>query len=95
MMMGAYGEYKEITDEVRSLCNDVKTNIESNLNKTFTTFEPVSYKSQVVAGTNYLVKIKVDDGDYLHVKIFKALPCYGGNTELKEATAGHGETDTL
>ncbi|KAG0270895.1 hypothetical protein BGZ95_001386 [Linnemannia exigua] len=40
------------------------------------TFEPVSYASQTVAGTNFYVKLKVhheggkDDAEYIHVKIF-------------------------
>ncbi|KAK3844546.1 MAG: hypothetical protein J3R72DRAFT_438267 [Linnemannia gamsii] len=40
------------------------------------TFEPVSYASQVVAGTNHYVKLRVnqeggrDHAEYIHVKIF-------------------------
>jgi len=40
----------------------------------FTEFNPVGIKSQVVAGTNYSVKIQVDGDDYVHVKVFKPLP---------------------
>jgi cystatin-A/B len=94
-MMGGFGEEKPVTDEVRTMCETMKSNIQDHVGKSFDTWEPVSFKTQVVAGTNYNVKVKVGDNEYIHVKLFKALPCNGGNVSLSSATAGHSETDTL
>eukprot|EP00345_Euplotes_harpa_P018704 CAMPEP_0168341416 /NCGR_PEP_ID=MMETSP0213-20121227/14674_1 /TAXON_ID=151035 /ORGANISM="Euplotes harpa, Strain FSP1.4" /LENGTH=68 /DNA_ID=CAMNT_0008347895 /DNA_START=8 /DNA_END=211 /DNA_ORIENTATION=- len=44
--------------------------IEAHLGTTFTTFEPVHYTTQVVAGTNIQAKIRVDGDDHVHAKIF-------------------------
>jgi cystatin-A/B len=81
-MMGAFGETKPIDNEVRLLCNLVKNDIELHLNRFVNTFEPVSYKTQVVAGINYLVQIKIADNEFIEAKIFKDLACNGGEVEL-------------
>jgi cystatin-A/B len=94
-MMGGFGTEKDVTDEIKAIANEVKEHVETKLGKSYDTWEPVSYKTQVVAGTNYLVKVKVSDNECVHVKIFKALPCNGGAVTLSEATGGHGATDTL
>jgi cystatin-A/B len=93
--MGGFGEEKPVTDDIRTLCDSLKGSIEEHLNKKFDAWEPISYKSQVVAGTNYLVKIKISDTEYVHAKIFKALPCNGGDVSLTSATAGYSEGDSL
>jgi hypothetical protein len=94
-MMGGFGDAKQVTDEVKTLCDGLKEKIEAQCNKSFDTWEPICYKTQVVAGTNYLVKIKVAEGDFVHAKIFKALPCNGGECSVTTATTGHSESDTL
>ena len=57
----------------------LKSPIEAKFGQSLHTFEPVQYTSQVVAGTNYNVVIKVGPGasDYLHAKIFSPLPHTG------------------
>jgi cystatin-A/B len=85
MMTGGYTEDKEANDEIRTLCNEVKPHAEEKLGKTFDTWEPVTYKTQVVAGTNYKVKVKVGDNEHVNIKIHKALPSNGGEVKLVEA----------
>ncbi|GAB4816453.1 hypothetical protein N2152v2_003499 [Parachlorella kessleri] len=50
--------------------------------------EVVSAESQVVAGTNYKLKLKVKDASqdtkYYQAQVWEKLPCYGGEMELKE-----------
>lgn len=36
-------------------------------------FVPVSYKTQVVAGTNYFVKVKTGESEFVHLRIFLPL----------------------
>jgi len=58
-----------------------KEKIEFKIEDTFTVFDPLYYKIQLsVGGSNYLVKILVDDGEYIHIKMFiptlyPVMPC--------------------
>ncbi len=94
MMCGGFGSEKQVNETVIQICNEVKESIENSLNAKYNVFEPVKYKSQVVAGTNYKVKIKVDEG-YVHAKIHQALSCNGGNVNIMEVSGGHTEDTAL
>lgn len=84
-MCGGFGNANNADESVQQLANSVKETVEERLNAKFNTYEVVSYKTQVVAGTNYKVKIHIGNESYIHAKIFVGLSCNGGNTELLEA----------
>ena len=92
---GGFGDAQPADEEIKSLVAKVKTETERKLGKKFGVFEAVSYSSQVVCGTNYIVKVKVGENEYVHLKIFEALPCYGGKVELNEAESGKTLADAL
>ena len=94
MMCGGFGNVKNADDTVVAICNQVKSQVESQLNQTYEVFEPVHYKTQVVAGTNYLIKVRTDK-DYVHVKVFKSLPHNGEQLSVLTATSGHAEDTAL
>jgi len=58
-----------------------KEKIEYKIEGTFTKFDPLYYKLQLsIGGSNYLIKILVDNGEYIHVKMFiptlyPVIPC--------------------
>ena len=56
-MVGAFGEVKAPDAEVAAVLQSVRPALEEQLKKQFTTLEVVHYKSQVVAGTNFLIKV--------------------------------------
>jgi len=62
-----------VTDEVRDAANECKSDIEAKAGRTFTTFNPVEYSSQVVAGTNYYIKIDVGNNEYILARIWRQL----------------------
>ena len=74
---------------------ELKAQTEQKLGATFSEFEAVKYKTQVVAGTNYLIKVKVGPEQYVHIKVWEKLPCYGGAKELSEAHGGKTLEDAL
>jgi cystatin-A/B len=88
MLCGGFGGVKNADNSIVELCNDIKSSAENHLGQTFTVWEPVHYKTQVVAGTNYLIKVKTDT-DYVHVKVHKALPHNGADLQLMNASSGH------
>lgn len=94
MMCGGFGGAKPVDDTIVGVCNEVKSHVENHLGKTFQTFEPVSYKTQVVAGTNYKVKVRTEN-DFIHIKVHKPLPHNGTQLSLMEATPGQTEEATL
>jgi hypothetical protein len=47
-----------------------KSNVETATGKKFVTFEPLKYKTQVVAGTNWYVVYKTGDTTKIEVVIF-------------------------
>ena len=57
-MVGAFGEEKPVTEQVESLAHALKAAVEAKLGRAFATWTPISYAHQVVAGTNYRVKVR-------------------------------------
>ncbi|EGG20029.1 cystatin A2 [Cavenderia fasciculata] len=68
---GVSQEIKQADNEIREIVNKVKSEIAEKLGKT-AEVEPISYKTQTVAGTNYFVKVKVADS-FAHLRIYKDL----------------------
>uniref|UniRef100_T1JL77 Cystatin domain-containing protein n=1 Tax=Strigamia maritima TaxID=126957 RepID=T1JL77_STRMM len=87
--IGGTGAMKEATDEIQMICKSVKDAVESKLNKTFSEFQATSFKSQVVAGVNYFIKVHVGAGEHLHLRVYKPLP---GQGELSLHSVQEGKT---
>lgn len=94
-MCGGFSGNKNADESVQNIVNSVKSTVENRLNKNFNTFTAISYKSQIVAGTNYTVKVNVGGEEYIHVKIFVPLPCYGGANEVSALKEGVSLEDEL
>ena len=48
---------KPATEEIHNLVTQIQEGVHGKLNTTFNIFEAVSYRTQVVAGTNYFIKV--------------------------------------
>jgi len=83
-MPGGWSESKDKTAEIQALADKVKPEVEAKTGKTYSQYEVVSYTQQVVAGMNYLVKIKVGDNEFIQAKIFQGLPHTGSAVSLTE-----------
>eukprot|EP00116_Pleurobrachia_bachei_P015064 sb/3475326/ len=83
MKCGGSSEVKPADAEVKEICQKIKGAAETHAAKKFECFEAVEYCSQMVAGTNYFVKVKVDNGDsHVHVRVFKSLPHAGAELSV-------------
>uniref|UniRef100_A0A2C9KTU7 Cystatin domain-containing protein n=1 Tax=Biomphalaria glabrata TaxID=6526 RepID=A0A2C9KTU7_BIOGL len=71
---GGLSELKDADEEVRNLIKQVRDDLESRVGTTFTIYEAVSFKTQVVAGLNFFIKIQIEVDIYIHVRIFRPLP---------------------
>ena len=75
-IVGGWGDIKQVSEnqDLMNIVSNLKPSIESSTNIVYTTFNPTQFRSQVVAGTNYKVKIDIGNGEYIHVKIYVPLP---------------------
>ncbi|XP_008825607.1 cystatin-B [Nannospalax galili] len=74
MMCGGPSALQPATAETQKIADQVKHQLEEKENQKFTVFKAVSFKSQVVAGTNYFIKVDVGDDKFVHLRVFEALP---------------------
>ncbi|NXO59707.1 CYTA protein, partial [Aramus guarauna] len=95
MMPGGLSETKPATPEVQHIVNEVKSQFESKENRTYGIFEAIAYKTQVVAGINYFVKVQVSDVNYVHLKVFQRLPHENQGPSLVGFQTGKTRDDPL
>ncbi|KAK7494496.1 hypothetical protein BaRGS_00014149 [Batillaria attramentaria] len=96
MKCGGTSDVKDATEEIQKICDQIRSALEEKAGRAFSSYKAKSYKSQVVAGTNYFVKLDIDDGkEYIHARIFVPLPHTGGNPELHSHQAGKSAEDEI
>ena len=95
MMPGGFGDVYECTEEIIILANNMKEKVENILGEKYEVFEPVLYTSQVVAGTNYNIKVHVGEQRFIHIKIYVPLPVYNAPNELLECESDKTLADPL
>lgn len=86
---------KPAIPEVQEVCDLVRAEVETKAGKNFAEFVAVEYSTQLVAGTNYFVKVHIGSEEYMHIRIFKPLPCNEGNPQLHSFHVGKTKTDNL
>ncbi|KAM5154326.1 cystatin-B [Callospermophilus lateralis] len=74
MMCGGPSATRPATAETQDIADQVKSQLEEKENQKFPVFQAVSYKSQVVAGTNFFIKVDVGDEKCVHLRVFRSLP---------------------
>merc|ERR1712137_202692 len=78
-VVGGFGSFAPATDEIKTIfhTDEVKAAVASQLGKeSIDTLEVDEYSSQVVAGTNFKLKAKVDGAPHV-VSAFRPLPHTG------------------
>ena len=93
---GGVGDAKEATPEVQSIIDSLKDSVSSVVSGSkkakLHPYKAVSYKTQVVAGTNYFIKVAIDDGnEYIHLRVHRSL---GQNPVHKLASHQEGHNPT-
>ncbi|KAM6098834.1 cystatin-A-like [Theristicus caerulescens] len=95
MMPGGLSEAKPATPEVQHIANEVKPQFESRENRKPSDFTAIIYKTQVVAGMNYFIKVQVSNGDYVHLRVFQSLPQENQGPSLVSYQTGKTRDDPL
>lgn len=96
-MDGGYGKVDPATEEVQQICNEVKTQAEAKAGQTFDQFQAISYRQQVVAGMNYLIKVCVGSTitSYVHLIVYQSLPNQGSTMKVTAIETGMKKSDPL
>ncbi|NP_001373748.1 cystatin-like [Danio rerio] len=81
---GAWSNEAPVTLEVLKICLQVKETIQAKIPVNCDDFIPHTFRSQLVAGTNYLVKVFIAGDECAHVWIFQDLPCNGGKLTVPD-----------
>jgi len=79
---GGTSEPQAASPEVQAICDQLRADLEGKADRKFAEFKAVVVSTQVVAGTNYFVKIHIGNEDYVHARIFKPLPHTGEGPQL-------------
>ncbi|XP_061049142.1 cystatin-A isoform X1 [Eubalaena glacialis] len=95
MIPGGLTEAKPATPEIQEIANTVKPQLEEKTNETYEEFEAVEYKTQVVSGMNYYIKIRVGNDRYTHIKVFESLPHQNQSLVLIGYQADKSKDDEL
>ncbi|KAM9825302.1 cystatin-B-like [Syngnathus typhle] len=95
MMCGGLGQAVNADEEIQKICDKVKSDAEGKTGKTFDVFIAKSYKSQVVAGTNYFIKVHVGGDDHVHMRVFQSLPYAGSTIELVDIQVSKTHGDAI
>ncbi|XP_065511672.1 cystatin-A-like [Caloenas nicobarica] len=93
--LGGLSETKPATPEVQEIVDKVKPQFESRVNKTCEIFKAISYRTQVVAGTNYFIKVQDSDDNYVHLRVFQGLPAENDCPSLVSFQTGKTRDDPL
>ncbi|KFQ65978.1 Leukocyte cysteine proteinase inhibitor 1, partial [Phaethon lepturus] len=75
----------------------VKPQFESRENRTYDIFTAIVYRTQVVAGINYFIKvcIRISDVNYVHLRVFQGLPHEDQGPSLVSFQTGKTRDDPL
>ncbi|XP_074656714.1 cystatin-B-like [Tubulanus polymorphus] len=73
-MCGGVQGSRAATAEDQDICEKVKDQVQSKTNKSYPTFTATHVATQVVAGTNYFIKVHVGNDEYIHIRVWQKLP---------------------
>ena len=72
-MLGGFQTDKPADDNVQSIIDQVRHQVVGQI-RNVGEYRAVTYKSQVVAGMNYKVKVLLQGNEYIHLHIYVPLP---------------------
>ncbi|NXN45195.1 CPI1 inhibitor, partial [Rhinoptilus africanus] len=95
METGGLSEPEPATPEVQRIANEVKPQFESKENRKYGIFNAIIYRTQLVAGINYFIKVQVSDSEYVHLRVFQSLPHENQGPRLAAYQTGKTRDDPL
>ncbi|XP_038273898.2 cystatin-A-like [Dermochelys coriacea] len=96
-MPGGLTETPPATPEIQEIADQVKPQLEERVTKTYPVFVALKYKTQVVAGTNYFIKVSISNStdECVHLRVFQSLPYVNQGPSLTSYQSGKTKNDPL
>jgi len=89
---GGLTDEHPVNEKVEGYARQVKDEAQAKAGSPFTSYTPVSFRSQVVAGTNYFIKVDVGQGQFIVERVYVD---FKGNTSLSSVKTGVGKDDSI
>jgi len=83
-MSGGQTDERDGDAGAQEIANLVKPQVQAKLgaNQPLSEYVVEKYRTQVVAGANYFLKIRIAPGKYIHAEVFKPLPYANAGPQL-------------
>ncbi|XP_077416877.1 cystatin-B-like [Vanacampus margaritifer] len=95
MCCGGLADVRIADAEIQKICDQVKAEAEQKTGKTYVVFTAKNYKSQVVSGTNYFIKVLVGGDDHVHIRVHQGLPHTGSKLKLADIKESKTHADAI
>lgn len=92
--MGAHGNVKNADENIQNVVNSVRASVESQVGNVGD-YVAVCYTSQVVAGINYKIKVRLNGDNHAHLAVYVPLPHTQQPPVLNSCEAGKTLADPL
>ena len=90
MSCGGFKAAEKANADIQGIIDSVKAEVETKTGSSCAVYEALSFRSQVVAGVNFIIKTKINnDGGCIHIKIHKPLPHTRLPPSLMDVATGH------
>ncbi|XP_029434315.1 cystatin-B-like [Rhinatrema bivittatum] len=83
-LVGGLGAEHLADAKTQALLDQVRPQYEAKDGKKPNCFKLISYKKQIVAGTNYFCKVQTGPNEYSHVRFYETLPHDGQKLTLTD-----------
>ncbi|XP_035223309.1 cystatin-A2-like [Stegodyphus dumicola] len=71
-MVGGTGEVREPDENIHQITREIKNEVQSKTGLLFEEFVPLKYRSQLVNGTNYFIKVKYGPNQHMHLRVHRS-----------------------
>ncbi|XP_065061822.1 cystatin-B-like [Rhopilema esculentum] len=95
MKCGGTADAAPADEETQKVIDTVKQEVEQKLGRELQVFKALRVARQMVQGFNFFVKVDIGNNEYIHVRIYQNLPCYGSKIELHGIQVGKTVNDDV